>query len=147
MPYVEATLRETMRHMTLVPSGLPHVATKDTKLMNYDVPKGTIVFSSLNSVNNDPSVFKDADIFNPGRFFDENGNFSLKLDKSLPFGAGKRVCAGETFARNTFFLVASAFIQNFTFEMPPNERMPNYDETNTGIIITVPEFWLKIEAR
>lgn len=133
--------------MTLVPSGLPHVATKDTTLLGYDVPKGAIVFSSLNSANNDPSVYKKPEQFNPERFFDKNGNFSLKLDRSLPFGAGKRVCAGETFARNTFFLVASAFIQNFTFEMPKNERMPSYDETNSGIIITVPDFWLKLKAR
>lgn len=39
LPYTEATLREVMRHETLVPSGLPHTALRDTKFMGYDIPK------------------------------------------------------------------------------------------------------------
>lgn len=39
LPYTEATLREIMRFETLVPSGLPHTALRDTKFMGYDLPK------------------------------------------------------------------------------------------------------------
>lgn len=39
LPYIEATIRESMRYDTLVPSGLPHTATADTKFMGYDIPK------------------------------------------------------------------------------------------------------------
>lgn len=39
LPYMEATLRESMRHETLIPNGLPHSALVDTKFMGYDIPK------------------------------------------------------------------------------------------------------------
>lgn len=39
LPYVEATIRESLRHETLVPSGLPHTATADTTFMGYNIPK------------------------------------------------------------------------------------------------------------
>lgn len=39
---MEATLRESMRHETLVPNGLPHSALVDTKFMGYDIPKVNI---------------------------------------------------------------------------------------------------------
>lgn len=39
LSYVEATIRESLRHETLVPSGLPHTATADTQFMGYDIPK------------------------------------------------------------------------------------------------------------
>lgn len=39
LPYTEATIREIMRFETLVPSGLPHKALRDTKFMGFDIPK------------------------------------------------------------------------------------------------------------
>lgn len=71
----------------------------------------------------------------------------MKLDQSLPFGAGKRLCAGETFARNVIFLAATALIQNFNFKLPENERMPDVSETHTGILRVPPPFWLRFESR
>lgn len=39
MPYIEATIRESLRHETLVPSNLPHTAVADTTIKGYDIPK------------------------------------------------------------------------------------------------------------
>lgn len=170
LPYTEATLRESMRHETLNPSGLPHSALVDTTFMGYDIPKvhvhytrtyadhrynsiacfshkGSFVFSSLHACHKDERVFEEATEFKPERFLNEDGQFSVKLDKSLPFGAGKRLCAGETFARNAYFLVAAALIQNFNFEMPANEQMPNVSETITGVLRIVPDYWVHVESR
>lgn len=83
----------------------------------------------------------------PERFLDDNGQFSAKLDKSLPFGAGKRICAGETFARNVIFLVFSAIIQHFNIVKPQNKNMPDPSKTHTGIIQSLPEYWLTFLER
>lgn len=109
--------------------------------------KGSFVFSSLHACHQDERAFKDASEFKPERFLNEDGQFSVKLDKSLPFGAGKRLCAGETFARNAYFLVASALMQNFNFKMPANEEMPGVSETITGVLRVVPDYWLHVESR
>lgn len=73
--------------------------------------------------------------------------FSPKLDKSLPFGAGKRLCAGETFARNTLFLVLSALIQNFDVALPKGAKMPQPEESCTGLIRYTPEYRLSFLSR
>lgn len=95
----------------------------------------------------DKDAWVQPEIFNPNRFLDANGKLALNLDKSLPFGAGKRLCAGETFARNTLFLVASALMQNFNLNMPDGEKMPAVNESITGLIRATPEYWLRFEPR
>lgn len=93
----------------------------------------------------DKTVFKQPEVFQPERFLDENGQFSPTLDKSLPFSAGKRLCAGETFTRNTLFLLTAVLVQNFNFAMPTGEKMPM--KTNTGFVRYLPDYWLELSAR
>ena len=95
----------------------------------------------------DETVWDNPEEFKPERFLDENGKLSLKKDPSMPFGAGKRLCAGETFARNMWFLFMGALLQNFTATIPEGHRMPGVDETQTGLIRFPPEFWVKLVPR
>uniref|UniRef100_A0A1L8E4N0 Putative cytochrome n=1 Tax=Nyssomyia neivai TaxID=330878 RepID=A0A1L8E4N0_9DIPT len=147
LPFVEATVREIMRFETLVPSSIPHKAMVDTTLLGYDVPKDCFVVPSLYAFHTDPALWGDAHAFRPERFIGDDGKLSLKLDKSLPFGAGKRLCAGETFARNTLFLIIAALAQNFNIKLPPSDKLPDQKENDTGLIVVPKEFWLKFESR
>uniref|UniRef100_A0A1B0DCH2 Uncharacterized protein n=1 Tax=Phlebotomus papatasi TaxID=29031 RepID=A0A1B0DCH2_PHLPP len=147
LPYVEATVREIMRFETLVPSSIPHKALVDCKFMGYDIPEGAFVIPGLYALHTDTKVWGDPEVFRPERFIGEDGKLSLKLDKSLPFGAGKRLCAGETFARNTLFLMIAALAQNFNIRQPPSDRLPDLSKNYTGIIQLTPNYWLKFEAR
>lgn len=65
----------------------------------------------------------------------------------MAFGVGKRVCAGETFAKNTLFLVLAGILQNFDIAVPENSKIPSPDETRTGFIRVAPEFRLKFLPR
>lgn len=103
------------------------------------------MFGSIHASHMDETVFKQPKVFQPERFLDENGRFSPKLDKSLPFSAGKRLCAGETFARNTLFLITAAIAQNFNIAMPKGEEMP--PNTDTGFILHLPDYWMEFSAR
>lgn len=62
---------------------------KDTKLMGYDVPEGSIVVTSLYGSHTDQQKWDNPELFAPERFLDENGKLALKKDFSVPFGAGK----------------------------------------------------------
>lgn len=105
------------------------------------------MFSALGAANNDEKVWTEPELFKPERFLDENGHVNVKLDKSLSFSAGKRVCPGETFARNAMFLVAAAVAQNFDITMAANEKMPTPDQTHTGLLRAAPKFWMKFSPR
>lgn len=147
LPFTEACIREIMRLETLVPSAIPHRATCDTKIGDYDIPKNTIVFPGLYAFHNDVDLWGDPENFRPDRFLDADGKLSLKLDKTFPFGAGKRLCAGETFARNTLFLFIAAFFQNFNIALAEGERFPSLSRNKTGLITYTPEFWIRATPR
>lgn len=109
--------------------------------------QGTIAFTSLYGAHKDQQVWSQPELFQPQRFLDETGKFSPKLDKTLAFGAGKRVCAGETFSRNALFLAVSALVQNFDIVSPENEKVPLPSETRTGTFRYTPEYRLKFLPR
>ncbi|EDW14395.1 probable cytochrome P450 304a1 [Drosophila mojavensis] len=147
MPYTEATIRETMRIETLVPSDVPHKALEDTELMGYRIPKDTIVVPSLYAMHMDKRIWSDPENFRPERFLDDEGKLCLKKDMSLPFGAGKRLCAGETFARNMLFLITTAMLQNFDYVLAPGDSLPDLSKNFNGLIITPPDFWVQLKER
>ncbi|CAD7091023.1 unnamed protein product [Hermetia illucens] len=145
--YTEASLRECLRLETLVPSNLPHRAIADTELLGYSIPADTIVYTGLYGFHNDKDTWGDPEEFRPERFLDYRGHFSNKKDISLPFGAGKRLCAGETFARNMLFLTAGAICQNFNIIRGKGESLPDPKETICGLIRTPPDYWVHYEIR
>jgi hypothetical protein len=63
---------------------------------------------------------------------------------SLP---GKRLCAGETFARHFMFLILSALLQNFTVKGAPGKPKPSTDPDLPGVIVTKKDMWVRFEPR
>jgi Cytochrome P450 len=64
MPVTMACLQETLRKYTVVPL-VTRIANRDTKLCNYDVPKGTKVALHLHGTHN---MWKDPGSYQPDRF-------------------------------------------------------------------------------
>lgn len=96
----------------------------------------------------DKEYWGDPENFRPERFFNPEGKVDLKKDITLPFGAGKRLCAGETFARNVTFLFVAAMYQNFNIKLPPKQNINDIVKRKTvGLITTTPDFWIHFEAR
>ncbi|ETN61335.1 cytochrome P450 4c21 [Anopheles darlingi] len=147
LAYTEATLREGMRIDTLVPSGIAHRTQTDSTLQGYELVKDSIVIIGMDAMHNQKEYWGDPETFRPERFLDENGKLCLAKDMSLPFGAGKRLCAGETFARNNMFLTLAALMQNFNIRQPPSDRLPDVSKRLTGVIVTPRDYWLRFEPR
>lgn len=136
-----------MRFETLVPSGLPHRALVDTEFMGFDIPKGTFIITKLDAAANDLNEWEHPEEFKPERFLDSSGALCLRKDQSLPFGAGKRLCAGETFARNVLFLFIASFFQAFSVQMPNNKKPYKFCENDTGLIRSTPDHWIQVISR
>ncbi|XP_026470618.1 probable cytochrome P450 304a1 [Ctenocephalides felis] len=146
MPYTESCLRETMRIETLVPLNLPHRAQTDTSLNGYNIPKNTMVITNLWSIHHDSDIWGDPEVFRPERFLDSRGLLKKK-DITLPFGAGKRLCAGETFARQNMFLMFASLVQNFIFSPAPGKEKPPRRGELSGFIISPKDVWIKYQVR
>ncbi|ELW67341.1 cytochrome P450 2E1 [Tupaia chinensis] len=115
MPYMDAVVHEIQRFINLVPSNLPHEATRDTMFRGYLIPKGTVVIPTLDSLLYDKQEFPDPEKFKPEHFLNENGKFKYS-DHFKAFSTGKRVCVGEGLARMELFLFLSAILQHFNLK-------------------------------
>ncbi|XP_062070593.1 cytochrome P450 2E1-like [Lepus europaeus] len=115
MPYMDAVVHEIQRFIDLVPSNLPHEATRDTTFQGYVIPKGTVVIPTLDSLLYDKQEFPDPEKFKPEHFLNEEGKFKYS-DYFKAFSAGKRVCVGEGLARMELFLLLSAILQHFNLK-------------------------------
>ena len=124
LPLVQATILEALRVGNMLPLAVPHVTITDTTLCGYRIPKGTLVFANTESVHLDPKCWEDPTMFNPHRHIDTNGKLITIQDNFYPFGAGRRVCAGEALAKVELFLFVSWLLHNFTF-VPEEGHPPN----------------------
>lgn len=147
LSYTEAAIREILRFETLVPSSIPHKAVEDTTYLGYTVPKGTFMIPTLYAMHEVDPVWGDPENFRPERFLDDKGKLVLSRDISLPFGAGKRLCAGETFARNMMFLLVAGIVQNFNLKVPKGASPPTVKQNRSGLIIYTPDLWIDFEPR
>ncbi|XP_012683701.1 cytochrome P450 2J2-like [Clupea harengus] len=122
LPYTEAVIHETQRLGNVLPLGFPKMASKDTTLGGYFIPKGTMVTANLSSVLNDKNEWATPHLFNPEHFLDAEGRFRRR-DAFLPFSAGKRVCLGEQLTRMELFLLFTSLLQRFSFSPLPGVEL------------------------
>lgn len=87
LPFMRATIAETQRIRSVVPLGIPHGTTKDTKIGDYKIPKGTMVIPLLWAIHMNENDWKEPEKFDPERFMTEDGTF-LTMSNWIPFQTG-----------------------------------------------------------
>uniref|UniRef100_A0A667YBA6 Cytochrome P450, family 2, subfamily X, polypeptide 9 n=1 Tax=Myripristis murdjan TaxID=586833 RepID=A0A667YBA6_9TELE len=132
MPFLMATIHETQRLANIAPLGVFHATTRDTKLMGYDIPEGTLIITNLTSVLFESTSWERPNDFYPGHFLDEDGQF-VKPDAFLAFSAGPRVCLGELLARMELFLILVSLLRRFLLVWPEDAARPDLTPVFGGI--------------
>ncbi|NXV63744.1 CP2J2 protein, partial [Molothrus ater] len=119
--YTNAVIHEVQRKGNVIPFNVPRMASEDTYVDGYYIPKGTIIMTNLTSLLFDKNEWKTPDSFNPKHFL-KDGKF-WKNEYFLPFSTGKRACLGELLARSELFLFFTSLLQKFTFQAPPGTTL------------------------
>lgn len=100
LPYLQVIVKETLRLHPPVPFLIPRKAILDTKFMGYFIPKNTQVFVNAYAIGRDPDVWIDEpDSFKPERFIGSKVDYKGQHYELIPFGAGRRMCAGVLVCR------------------------------------------------
>ncbi|EPZ36831.1 Cytochrome P450 domain-containing protein [Rozella allomycis CSF55] len=121
--YLSAILKETMRLYPSLSSLPLRIATKDFKLGNIDLPKGTLVTISVMAMHHNKSHYENPDQFIPERFYDEEQNKlkcpmeNLNDYKWLPFSGGGRSCIGMQFAIIEQRILTAMILRNYRIEL------------------------------
>ena len=133
LKYLNATICELFRMKHFAPFGIPHHTTHDLILGGYNIPKNTQVIYNLHKLHMDPDLWKNPHEFNPDRFMPGGSEEDLienyldtdrirtkysktgddNLFKFLPFGFGKRQCAGFGLGRIIMFLKTATHLHCF----------------------------------
>lgn len=115
LPFIQATILEVVRLGNVAPQAIPHTTLTDTVLCGYRVPKDTYIILDTEAVHLDPNCWEKPKLFNPYRHIDSAGKLIPNPKHFYPFGAGRRVCPGESVAKSVIFLLLSCMLQKFTF--------------------------------
>ncbi|PON53788.1 Cytochrome P450, E-class, group I [Parasponia andersonii] len=125
LTYLNAVIKETLRSHPPVPFLVPRYPSQSTTIGGYNVPKGAKIFLNVWAIHMDPSNWENPLEFRPERFlnnsddddaskFDLSGNnFNL-----IPFGSGRRACAGVPLAERMLLYVLASFLHAFEWELP-----------------------------
>ncbi|XP_076650145.1 putative cytochrome P450 305a1 [Halictus rubicundus] len=133
LPYMEAVITESQRMWPVFPVIGPRRVLQDTHLDHFKVPKDTTILIDISSVNRDPDLYPDPDVFNPERYFKDG---AYRQDStSLTFGKGKRRCPGEVLAKSATFILFAGVMQKFTLLPPPGQGL-NSVEIVPGLAIS-----------
>ncbi|XP_050365525.1 nicotine N-demethylase CYP82E3-like [Argentina anserina] len=135
--YLQAIVKETLRLYPPAPLSLPHVAMEDCKVGGFHIPKGTHLFVNLWKLHRNPSVWASPEVFSPERFLTSQANVDASGQhfEFIPFGAGRRICPGITFAFQIMHITVARFIQGFELATPLDMRAVDMTE---GLGITLP---------
>lgn len=121
MPYTEATLWETLRKASS--PIVPHVASTDSEIDGFKIPKGTMVFINNYELNLGEQHWEKPEEFRPERFLSPAGNV-VKPAHFIPFSTGKRTCIGQRLVQCFSFVVLTTLLQQYdisTNEVPKTQ--------------------------
>ncbi|KAF7054951.1 hypothetical protein CFC21_062533 [Triticum aestivum] len=122
MSYLKAAMREAMRLHPSGPLMIPHLSVADCGVEGHTIPSGTRVIINVWAIGRDAASWKDAEEFVPERFMEEAMDATCDLQgndfRFLPFGSGRRMCPGISFAAVTFEIILANLVYHFNWELP-----------------------------
>ncbi|XP_052159508.1 desmethyl-deoxy-podophyllotoxin synthase-like [Oryza glaberrima] len=118
LKYPKNIIKETLRLHPVAPLLVPKECQESCKILGYDVPKGTIMFVNAWAIGRDSRYWNDAEVFMPERFEKVAVDFRGTNFEFIPFGAGRRMCPGITFANATIEMALTALLYHFDWHLP-----------------------------
>jgi cytochrome P450 len=97
---------------------IPRECVADDEIAGHRIRKGSSVLIPIHALHHDARFWPEPEVFDPTRFLPENARRHHRCSY-LPFGAGRRVCAGKAFAVIEGTIVTAIMSQRFTYELVP----------------------------
>ncbi|XP_021909294.1 geraniol 8-hydroxylase-like [Carica papaya] len=133
--YLQSVVKETMRLHPVGPLLIPHSPSVSTTIAGYTIPKGSSVFINVWSIMRDHETWKNPLKFQPERFFEhpEIGDYRGNNFNYLPFGSGRRICAGINLAEKMVMNVLATLLHSFDWKV---ENATNLNSSEKfGIVV------------
>lgn len=116
LPWTTACVMESQRFYSAVPVVM-RTALQDDVIGGHRVRKGTTVMIPIHAIHHDERYWDKPEEFDPTRFL-PNAPRPIR-STYLPFGGGRRVCIGQSFALMEMVAIAAMLSQRFEFDLVP----------------------------
>eukprot|EP00252_Welwitschia_mirabilis_P026281 TRINITY_DN854_c0_g2_i1.p1 TRINITY_DN854_c0_g2~~TRINITY_DN854_c0_g2_i1.p1 ORF type:complete len:504 (-),score=79.75 TRINITY_DN854_c0_g2_i1:21-1532(-) len=126
LEYLQAVIKETLRLHSPAPLLVPHRAEKSCEIGGFVVPKDAQIIVNFWAIGRDPEIWEKPQKFSPERFIGSKMDFRGQNFELIPFGAGRRICAGMPLARILMHSLLGALIQCFDWRSDCDIEM-DYD--------------------
>ncbi|KAL5563304.1 hypothetical protein UlMin_033051 [Ulmus minor] len=136
LPYLQAVVKETLRLHAPLPFLVPRRAMNDVSFMGYFIPKNTQMVVNAWAIGRDPDVWDEPLCFKPERFLDSNIDYKGQHYELIPFGAGRRMCAGVPLAYRVLHLLLGSLLHQFDWELDASVSRETMDMSDRlGLVI------------
>ncbi len=122
MTYLEQVIKEVMRLIPPVGGGFRE-AIATFEFGGYRIPKGWNIQYQIAQTHKDEELYPQSDRFDPDRFDPDRSAQKQASFGYIPFGGGLRECIGKEFARLEMRLFASKMLQNYEWELLPDQNL------------------------
>ncbi|PPR90378.1 hypothetical protein GOBAR_AA30302 [Gossypium barbadense] len=118
--YLQSIIKETLRLYPPVPLSVIHEAIEDCTVNGYHVSAGTWLIMNLHKIHRDPLIWANPFEFQPERFITTHKDIDVRGQnfELVPFGSGRRMCPGVSFALQVLQLTLANVLHWFEFETP-----------------------------
>lgn len=125
LTFFNAIIKETFRLHPSTPLSLPRMASEECEVAGYRIPKGAELLVNIWGIARDPALWPDPLEYRPARFLPggshenidvKGGDFGL-----IPFGAGRRICAGLSWGLRMVTITAATLVHSFDWELPAGQ--------------------------
>jgi cytochrome P450 len=108
LPWTEAVIKETLRRHPVFPL-VGRVLVRPQTIGGWDLPRGTLVYVSIDLTHRNPALWSEPDRFDPARFLDARPRpFAY-----IPFGGGSRRCIGMSYAHHELRVIVAEALRRF----------------------------------
>ncbi|KAF8032918.1 hypothetical protein BT93_D1722 [Corymbia citriodora subsp. variegata] len=136
LPYLQATVKETLRMHPAIPLLLPRKPEANTQIGGFTIPKGAQVLINAWAIGRDPAVWANPNEFMPERFLGSDVDVWGQDFELIPFGGGRRICLGLPLATRMLHLMLGSLINAFNWRLEDGVTPENMNmEDKFGITV------------
>lgn len=130
-PYLRACIDESLRLRPPVAIGLPRVTPVDgSTICGQFIPGGVTVSSPIIEIQQNPSLFPNASLFDPDRWYDGTQLPNLR-EYVQPFSIGGRACIGRNLAMIELTKVIATVVNRYDVQLVnEQEELPFIERFN-----------------
>lgn len=131
LKYLRLVIKETLRLHPPAALLLPRESKERCEINGYEIPGGTRVIVNAWAIGRDAKYWDEAERFKPERFVDSPIDFRGRHFEYIPFGGGRRICPGITFATALIEYPLAQLLYHFDWKLPNGTGIAEFDMTES----------------